>query len=152
MHLFWKTYAFIYILLKGPDHNSIFPSFCSLTDRISHRIPYTKLKPLPQTQVALLIACRVFEFPWFVRKKLVNASKVARPRNSRVKLYPVITMQSVFFTLSSKLFRIRVHFYSAHFRPNPTQIYHIFGIIVWNIEYFYIFFIVQGRARLQKNA
>ena len=57
-----------------------------------------------------------------------------------------------FFTLSLKLFRIReLYFYIAPFRPNPTQIYHIFGIIVWNIEYFYSFFIiVQGRARLQK--
>ena len=36
-----------------------------------------------------------------------------------------------FFTLSAKLFRIReLYFYSAHFRPKPTGIYHFFVIKV----------------------
>ena len=72
--------------------------------------------------------------------------------HSSVKAISINNNAVGFFTLSSELFRIReLYFYSAHFRPNPTQIYHIFGIIVLNIEYVYIFFvIVQGRARLQK--
>ena len=57
-----------------------------------------------------------------------------------------------FLTISSNVFIIqKIFFYNTYFRSTANGIYHSFGIIIFNIEFFYIFFIIlQSRARLQK--
>ena len=68
------------------------------------------------------------------------------------KALPNNQMSVGFLTISSNVFIIqKIFFYNTYFRSNANGIYHNFGIIIFNIEFFYIVFIIlQSRARLQK--
>ena len=68
------------------------------------------------------------------------------------KALPNNQMSVGFLTISSNVFIIqKISFYNTYFRSTANGIYHSFGIIIFNVEFFYIFFIIlQSRARLQK--